>query len=177
MVTYQLVAISGPDKGSTWAVKEDGLVLGRDAQCDAILPDATVSRRHCRLSPAGHCVRIEDLGSRNPVLVNGIPCVDGELRSGDEIALLFEAIYKQIKDRPEDPDVDKEEVADTVQKIEQEAAKGEQANVKKVERWLGFLANMAPDILKVTAATLANPVAGVATAIRLIAEKAQAETG
>ena len=87
MVTYQLVAISGPDKGSTWAVKEDGLVLGRDAQCDAILPDATVSRRHCRLSPAGHCVRIEDLGSRNPVLVNGIPCVDGELRSGDEIAL------------------------------------------------------------------------------------------
>ena len=44
----------------------------------------------------------------------------------------------------------------------------------KVERWLKFLADMAPDILEVTAATLANPIAGVATAIRKIAEKAQA---
>ena len=94
---------------------------------------------------------------------------------GEEIARLFEVVYKQIEDRPKDPNVDKEELADTVQKIEKEAAKGEQANANKVERWLGFLADMAPDVLKVTAAALANPVAGVATAIRLIAEKAQAE--
>jgi hypothetical protein len=36
---------------------------------------------------------------------------------------------------------------------------------------------MAPDILDVTVACLTNPVAGVATAIRKIAEKAQAEAG
>jgi hypothetical protein len=90
---------------------------------------------------------------------------------------LFEVVYQQIEARSEDPDVDKEELADTVQKIEKEAAKGEQANANKVGRWLGFLADMAPDILKVTAATLANPAAGVATAVRLIAEKFRAEAG
>jgi hypothetical protein len=96
---------------------------------------------------------------------------------GDEVAALFAAIYQRIEARPKDPDVDQEELTETVQKIEKEAAKGEQANVKKVERWLGFLGGMAPDILKVTAATLANPVAGVAAAVRLIAKKAQAEAG
>jgi hypothetical protein len=96
---------------------------------------------------------------------------------GDEITRLFRAVYEQIENRSEDPDVDKGELANTVQKIEKEAAKGEEANVKKVERWLTFLADMAPDILKVTAATLANPVVGVATAIRLIAEEAQAQAG
>jgi hypothetical protein len=34
---------------------------------------------------------------------------------------------------------------------------------------------MAPDIFEVTAATLANPIAGITTVIRKVAEKAQAE--
>lgn len=93
---------------------------------------------------------------------------------GEELARLFKDIYRQIEERAPDPDVDKEELAETVQKIESEAAKGEEANPSKVERWLKFLGGMAPDILEVAAAALANPVAGVATAIRKIAEKAQA---
>ena len=95
--------------------------------------------------------------------------------SGEELAQLFGNIYQKIEARPEDPDVDKDELVGTVQKIEKEAEKGEKANSKKVERWLKFLAEMAPDILEVTAAALANPVAGVATAIGKIAKRAQAE--
>jgi hypothetical protein len=86
-------------------------------------------------------------------------------------------VYKQIEARPEDPDVDKEELTETVQKVEQEAAKGEEANPTKMERWLKFLGDMAPDILEVTAACLTNPLAGVGTVIRKIAEKASAEAG
>jgi len=55
---------------------------------------------------------------------------------GDEIAKLFADIYQQIEACPEDPDVDKEELIETVQKIQQEAAKGEEANPNEVERWL-----------------------------------------
>lgn len=96
---------------------------------------------------------------------------------GADLTALFQAIYRQIETRPADPNVDKEEVTGTVQKIEQETAKGEQANLTKVERWLGHLAEMAPDILEVTVATLTNPAAGVATVIRKIAEKARPEAG
>ena len=50
------------------------------------------------------------------------------------------ALREQAIDaRPEDPDADRDEIAETASKIEAEAAKGEQANPKKLERWLRFL--------------------------------------
>ena len=97
--------------------------------------------------------------------------------SAADLTTLFEAIQQQIKDRPEDSNVDKEEISDEVKRIGQEAAKGDEANPKKVERWLSNLAGMAPDILEVTVASLTNPAAGVATVIRKIAEKAREEAG
>jgi len=95
--------------------------------------------------------------------------------SAADLGTLFAAIQAQIKNRPEDPDVDKEEISAEVERIEQEVAKGEGANPRKVARWLGNLAAMAPDILEVTVASLTNPAAGVATVIRKIAEKAREE--
>jgi hypothetical protein len=92
---------------------------------------------------------------------------------GDEIARMFVAIYQQIEARPEDPDVDKKDLAGTVQKIQDEVGKGAGANLNKVERWLETLAGMANDIFEVTVACLANPVAGVAAVIRKVAEKAK----
>ena len=68
-------------------------------------------------------------------------------------------------------------MTDTVQKIQQEVAKGEGANPNKVERWLRTLASMASDIFDVTVACLTSPVAGIATVIRKVAEKAEEETG
>ena len=96
---------------------------------------------------------------------------------GEEIARLFESVYQRIEKRPPDPNVDKTELTETVQKIQEETAKGEQANPSKVERWLKNVALMAPDIWDVTVATLANPVAGIAAVIRKVVEKAKAEAG
>jgi hypothetical protein len=95
--------------------------------------------------------------------------------SVEELAKLFAAVYQRVDGRPEDPNVDKDEIAESIQKIEQEAAKGEEANPNKVEQWLKTLATMAPDILEVTTACLLNPAAGVATVIKKVAEKARAE--
>jgi hypothetical protein len=92
---------------------------------------------------------------------------------GDEIARLFADIYQRIETRPEDPDVDKKELTGTVQKIQKEAAKGEQANPNRIELLLKTLALMASDIFDVTVACLTSPVAGVATVIRKVAEKAK----
>jgi hypothetical protein len=93
-----------------------------------------------------------------------------------DLAQLFEAIYHHIEARPQDPNVDKEEIASEVKKIEDEAAKGEQANPSKIERWLGNLAHMAPDIWDVTVATLSNPAAGIALVVKKIAKKAKEST-
>jgi len=90
-----------------------------------------------------------------------------------ELTKQFAEIYQKIDARPEDPNADKTEIKETVQKIEQEVKKGEQANPAKVERWLRFLAGMADDIYQVVASTLASPMVGVAKAIQLIAKKAK----
>jgi hypothetical protein len=92
-----------------------------------------------------------------------------------ELLKAFKDINRQIDTRKEDPTVDKEELKETVKKVEEEVKKGEEANPTKVERWLKFLGVMAPDILQVTAATLANPVMGLSLAIKKIAEKAQSQ--
>jgi hypothetical protein len=92
-----------------------------------------------------------------------------------ELLKAFKDINRQIDTRKEDPSVDKDELKDTVKKVEAEVKKGEEANPIKVERWLKFLGDMAPDILQVTAATLANPVMGLSLAIKKIAEKAQSQ--
>jgi len=86
-MAFQLVGISGEHKGSSWTIDEEGLVIGRSTGCDVAVLDPSVSRRHCRVYWRDGELRIQDLGSRSPVLVNGVPVKDGVLRVKDEIAV------------------------------------------------------------------------------------------
>lgn len=63
-------------------VLAEGLVVGRDADCDVVLHDRCVSSRHLRFVPGDRGVEVSDLGSTNPATVNG-----AELR---EAALLYD---------------------------------------------------------------------------------------
>jgi len=85
----------------------------------------------------------------------------------------FKKIKALIDQQPEDADVNKDEIKSTVERIETEVKKGEEANPVKLERWLKLLAEMSDDIFQVTAAALTNPVAGVAKTIQLIVKKAK----
>jgi len=95
--------------------------------------------------------------------------------TADEVATLFTKIYDAIEHRLPDPDVDKDEIKETVKRIEGEVAKGEVANPGKIERWLKTLKLMAPDIFEVAVAAWANPAAGVGMVLKKVAEKAKAE--
>src|SRR5688500_1202192 len=91
-----------------------------------------------------------------------------------EMDKLFKRIHKEIKIRPEDPKREKGKVENQVKKIEAEAAKGDAANIAKLERWIETLAKMAPDIVEVMAASLAGPVAGFTVVFKKIVERAKA---
>ena len=63
-------------------------VLGRGADCDLVVPDLTVSRRHAEIRHApGDGLEIRDLGSRNGTFVNGEPIRAHWLEDGDEITI------------------------------------------------------------------------------------------
>jgi len=89
---------------------------------------------------------------------------------------LFELLEEKIKARPEDPNVDKQEIQAQVDQIKNEAAQGEKANPNKLERWIRNLAGMAPDIVDVMAASLGGPITGLAAVIQKIAARVKAES-
>jgi hypothetical protein len=89
---------------------------------------------------------------------------------------LFELLEEKIKARPEDPDVDKGEIQEQVNRIKDEAALGENANPNKLERWIRDLAKMAPDIVDVMAASLGGPISGLTAVIQKIAARVKAES-
>lgn len=93
----------------------------------------------------------------------------------DAFARAFAQIYEAINARQPDPDVDKDEITATVQAIQEEAQKGDQANERKLTRWLCNLAGMAEAIFDVTVAALTSPQAAFATVARKVAAKAKQE--
>lgn len=83
-----LVATKGPLKGQRYAVNETGLVLGRDDDCDVIIPDVGVSRQHARVILHNAAVWVQDEGSRNGVFVNGKRVVrHRQLSPGSELLI------------------------------------------------------------------------------------------
>ncbi len=90
-----------------------------------------------------------------------------------ELLKAFREIDRRIDSRPDDPDFGKDDIKATVNQIQEEVKKGEQASPKKVDVLLKTLGGMADDIFQVTAATLTNPALGIGKAIQLIAQKAK----
>ncbi|MBK8419990.1 FHA domain-containing protein [Candidatus Villigracilis saccharophilus] len=66
-----LVAQDGPLKGQRWNLSRT-LMVGRDPTCEVIIQDRQVSRFHARISPTPEGVTIEDLGSKNGTIHNGV---------------------------------------------------------------------------------------------------------
>jgi type III secretion system YscD/HrpQ family protein len=88
---WLLKVISGPNAGAEFSMKKSSTYLiGKDPNlCDIVFQDLSVSRQHARLTvDDDENVAIEDLGSRNGVLVNGEPISEKQsISSQDTIAL------------------------------------------------------------------------------------------
>jgi diguanylate cyclase (GGDEF)-like protein len=67
---------------------QDEVVIGRDESGGLVLSDASVSRRHARITSDGQgVIALQDLGSTNGTAVNGQPIDVATLRPGDHIEI------------------------------------------------------------------------------------------
>jgi pSer/pThr/pTyr-binding forkhead associated (FHA) protein len=57
--------------GRRLLVPPSGATIGRSGDCEILLEDTGVSRRHAEIRPVADGWTVEDLGSTNGVLVNG----------------------------------------------------------------------------------------------------------
>jgi pSer/pThr/pTyr-binding forkhead associated (FHA) protein len=73
-VPRALKVSGGPDKRmiETSLQKRDSVVIGRGTECDVVIHDLKASRRHCQLTRKPDGFLLEDLGSSNGTVVNGV---------------------------------------------------------------------------------------------------------
>ncbi len=83
----RLIAISGPTEGTTFALTEEEVSLGREQSNQICINDHSVSRRHCLIKREGESFRIVDLESYNGTFVNAVPVGEQPLSHGDQVAV------------------------------------------------------------------------------------------
>lgn len=78
----------GGQSGKSYAIREKGLIIGRDpSQCDIVIIDPNVSRVHAWVTVKKGEVVIIDRGSTNGTYVNQVKVENANLKSGDSIQL------------------------------------------------------------------------------------------
>jgi predicted component of type VI protein secretion system len=75
-------------EGRRLLVPPAGGTIGRSRDCEIVLEDTGISRRHADIRPSGEGWTLEDLGSTNGVLVNGQRVAGArQLSAGDRVEL------------------------------------------------------------------------------------------
>ena len=82
-----LVALSGPLRGETLLITEQGLTVGREPANQLHPSDLSLSRRHCTFVVAADQVTLTDLDSLNGTFVNGAPIKERTLEHGDQLKI------------------------------------------------------------------------------------------
>jgi hypothetical protein len=99
--------------------------------------------------------------------------------SAAEIGQLFDQVYARIEARPQTSAAAKDDLKAEVQEIQVTITDAAQKNKELDEGFLSRrfrnIARMAPDVVDVIVATLANPLAGLGALVKKIAQKAKEE--
>ena len=102
---FTLTVVDGLDRGLTIRIEGRAARIGKGAECDLRLTDATVSRTHTLISPGPDGYLVEDLGSTNGTRVNGAKVQSAEvdaacrIQAGDSV-IEFQPVTRKLSTRP-----------------------------------------------------------------------------
>lgn len=91
-----LKVVSGPDRGKVHHIGEGDSLVGRGLDCQIVLADPAVSRKHFQLRRSGDQVVLEDLGGPNGTKVNGDKRARQILEPGDQIEIGMSVLEYQV---------------------------------------------------------------------------------
>jgi hypothetical protein len=91
-----LIAQTGPLNGQRWPIKNT-LLMGREENCEIVIPSRQVSRCHARISLSHQGILLEDLGSKNGTHLNGKTLTQPVyLQDGDIIQIALAQLFVYI---------------------------------------------------------------------------------
>ncbi len=104
-MSFQLTIAEGKEAGKEFVFEQDSVLIGRVDECDVVLYDSGISRRHCRIFLEADQYFVEDVGSSNGTRVNGNGVKAKQpLTEGDKLALgpvVF--VFKPVESEEEEP--------------------------------------------------------------------------
>jgi transcriptional regulator with GAF, ATPase, and Fis domain len=86
-MSAHLIAVRGPFRGRSFALRQGELSIGRAGVNDVCLEDTLVSRRHCGICGDAEQFTIVDFGSQNGTFVNSLPVAEHRLTPGERIEI------------------------------------------------------------------------------------------
>lgn len=137
---------------------------------------AARANREKTMPASGDSIVIGDITNATGVAIGaGAQASVIQARNGmsDEVALAFAALLQKVNALP--GGLEQVVAKSAVDALAAEATRGDRANESAVSRWLSLLADAAPDIWEVAIDTFLNPIKGLGTAFKKIAERAKAE--
>jgi transcriptional regulator with GAF, ATPase, and Fis domain len=82
----RLFVMVGPDKGKSLQLGAAPLVVGTGQDCDLVLQDRSVSRRHAEVQKHGEVVIVKDLGSTNGTFFHDARVTEVHVALGGEVS-------------------------------------------------------------------------------------------
>jgi len=92
-VFYRLLCLNGENKGTSYFLKGDRVVLGRAKEADISVLDIQSSRLHAELKKLGEQYIVTDIGSRNGLFINDERILQKHLIDGDKL-IIGKTVYK-----------------------------------------------------------------------------------
>ncbi len=96
---------SGTSTGQSFSLDRPRMIIGRDAECDISIDDASISRQHAQFLYQEDAVYVQDLGSRNGTRVNAQPLHAPRCLYADDIVEIgsVQLAYSTVLHRAADP--------------------------------------------------------------------------
>ena len=106
----RLIVSDGPHAGSRFEVQGVLVTIGRDRDCDVVLTDSSVSRRHAQMLRQERGLYVQDLGSRNGTMLNGQRLGEPRLlEDGDTLTVGAIALHYEVEQQASTPAEQKSE--------------------------------------------------------------------
>lgn len=102
----RLNVLAGSRRGSVLDLKAESAVIGRSKECDLVLLDETISRRHARILGRSDGYYLEDLGSRNGTFLNGNAVSEPIRLAHNDCIQLFDVALAFDESETPDPTAD-----------------------------------------------------------------------
>lgn len=95
-VYYRLVCLTGGNKGESYVLMGNRIVIGRGEKVDIKLNDTKASREHAEITRVGENWVVTDLGSQNGVMVNEKKITQQPLTESDKL-IIGQTVFKFAK--------------------------------------------------------------------------------